>query len=217
MRAPPCVRPGAGLATLAPCLRAPCAPLRPSRVRFQRVAPTHPLHFGLPPSPPVGGFRPSLRGLRASAPAASARATALLLSPAPYGSSGFVHMFFPLSVRVQNRSVGVGSALCGHAPSSSLRAVALVGLLGRERPARHKPLSGTAVVATLRFFSATALFCVHPLRRFPPGAVARGLPPSECVRMPATCSPCLSAGALCYARPIASLRDARSAAAPPPF
>lgn len=48
------------------------------------------------------------------------------------------------------------------------------------------PLRGTAVVASLRFFSAAALSCAPPGVGFPLGAVARGLPPLPAGRLPAT-------------------------------
>lgn len=175
-----------GLATLAPCLRAPRSPCRPSRVRFQRGTPTHPPPTGLPPSPPVGGSRPSSWGLRAFAPTSSARATALPLSPALYGSSGSLYLFFPLSGRLQNLSVG---SIAVRRVANPFRRVAPLPLsgscTGSDRCATS-PLRGTAVVATLRFFSATALSCAHPRRGFPIGGVALSLPPSEGVRLPAT-------------------------------
>ena len=84
-------------------------------------------------------------------------------------------------------------------------------------PMRHYPLSGRAVVggaycaptgvqapraggrrAPSAFFSAPALSCAQPARRFPLGAVARGLPAFRSARMPANRRPFLSATALCY-------------------
>lgn len=57
--------------------------------------------------------------------------------------------------------------------------------------ARLQPLQGckppalAAVAPPLLFFSATALSCAQPARRFPLGAVARGLPALRAARMTA--------------------------------
>ena len=62
---------------------------------------------------------------------------------------------------------------------------------GATGPPRGTPRAGalaalgTAVVASLRFFSAGATCSGQGLRGFPPGAVARGLPPSTPARAPA--------------------------------
>lgn len=85
-------------------------------------------------------------------------------------------------------------AVLGHAPPLCASGLSAFGL-------------GTAVVATLRFLSAGAVFCDELFRWFPLGAVARGLPISRAHRAPASATPFLSrAGREGYAAPASDLR-----------
>lgn len=69
-------------------------------------------------------------------------------------------------------------------------------MAGAALPLRgDKPPELAALAPALHFFSATALSSGQPARRFPLGAVARGLPALRSVRMPANCRPFLSATA----------------------
>ena len=143
--------------------------------------------------------RPSAGSLRASGCPCAGRATALPATWAPSVVAGGSYLFIPLRVRVQSPFLA-HSVCCSvtHAVPRVAR-LPLSGSCTRSERVRHKPLRGQRLSLTLLFFSATALCRGALLRLFPLGVVARGLPASDGLRMPANSRPYFSAGALCYA------------------
>ena len=165
----------------------------------------------VPQSAPWSARRPSL-GVR------------FVLSSCPSGRSCVWWRCCPVHNRHSAHSQGPSgrSGLFAGSPRCPFRAPA-PGAAGAPRgPPRAGALAtlGTAVVATLLFFSAGAALCGQGFRGFPLGAVARGLPPSTPARVPATCRHFLSApgargdpAAVLGALP---LRPSRGARRPPP-
>lgn len=178
----------------------------PSPALVERVA--------LPPVPqsaPGSARRPPL-GVRCVQPSCPSGRSYPCLGASPSISARQAHSQGPCA----------WSGLFAGAPRCPFRAPGP----GATGPPRGTPRAGalatlgTAVVATLRFFSAGAACSGQGLRGFPPGAVARGLPPSTPARAPASATHFLTAPGA-RGDPVAvlgalPLRPSRGAHRPPP-
>lgn len=168
------------------------------RARYARPLPTGSDDGGAPASPPLWGRRrPAPRSGWLAAPSAAhpplplwscLRCRSSIDAPSVLTSARCrLHISLLLVLVLQVTVVWCrGGALRLATQFGALRRCPCRAPAPGSPRCATSPLRGTAVVASLRFFSATALSCVHPRLGFPLGAVARGLPPSECGRLLAT-------------------------------